>query len=846
MENKSYEVFGKYILLEKLAAGGMAEVFLSRAPGTGGIGKFVAIKRILPQFYDTQEFIDMFKDEAKIAINLSHSNVVSIYEFGVEKDQFYLVMDYVEGRNLRQILNKMKKSNSTFSIDQIIYICKEVAGGLDHAHRCHDGTTGKPLNITHRDMSPQNIMISYEGEVKIVDFGIAKAESQLETTRAGTLKGKFGYMSPEQAEGQPVDLRTDIFSLGTVLWELLANDRLFIANNEINTLRKIRECQIPSLRKINPNIHAELERVVQKALARDRNLRYQTAAAMHRDLSRYLNRQFPDFSPHDFSVFVKTLFSDEIIEARKHLIDYSKVSFDSLGIQNEERDNSGQRTVTGPGPSSQAPSSGPRLQSLPAPEGAVPIIKGESTSTNTQSNGGNSSPDDRNTLSDSNLSMNAIDREAVTGSIRMKETTAVENVQPASPNAEVLAKQKLGQNLRAIVEKATEPDGIEPKSRQHSPHQQIKLKGALSAQEPIYQQRPVLSNIRNPSKSVERYNQGEDSSNPDDDAIASAVRLQQQMNQTHQETGSPENFIQNPNSMEPNIEENQLVLQSRSNSNSLYTANADLEETGSGRKMLNIVTGGLLALFIYAFAAKFYTAQMTPLISILDPHLSILHSAIGIDTRQTTHSSKEPLKEPKAKAPIQVTEIVNETIAPPIAPDLPTNSPGINTDSGLENQLSVESELLITTTPSGAEIYLNGASLGKVTPSKIKVPSNGKFMITLKRGGYIDYEKQDLLKSEVGIKFAATLQKALVGYLNIDVIPPRAAKIYINGQKLSGEMLPIFNYAVPAETWIVVRAEEPVGSLVAEEKIYLSRDQKRSLTLYLKKKSRTKRHINTE
>jgi serine/threonine protein kinase len=850
VENKSYEVFGKYILLEKLAAGGMAEVFLSRAPGTSGIGKFVAIKRILPQFYDTQEFIDMFRDEAKIAINLSHSNVVSIYEFGVEKDQFYLVMDYVEGRNLRQILNKMKKSNSTFSIDQIIYICKEVAGGLDHAHRCHDGTTGKPLNITHRDMSPQNIMISYEGEVKIVDFGIAKAESQLETTRAGTLKGKFGYMSPEQAEGQPVDLRTDIFSLGTVLWELLANDRLFIANNELNTLRKIRECQIPSLRKINPNIHAELERVVQKALARDRNLRYQTAAAMHRDLSRYLNRQFPDFSPHDFSVFVKTLFSDEIIEARKHLIDYSKVSFDSLGVQNEERDNSGQRTVTGPGPTSQASASGARLQSLPAPEGAVPIIKGESTSTNTQSQSGNSTPDDRNTLSDSNLSMNAIDQEAVTGSIRMKETTSVATVQPASANKEILAKQKLSQNLRAIVDKAIESDGIEPKSRQsnktHPAHQSIKLKGGLNAQEPVYQQRPVLSNDRNPSKSVERYNEGEEHSNPDDDAIASAVRLHQQMNQTNQDTGSPDNFVQNPNAMEPTIDDNQLVLQNRSNSNSRYTANADLEESGSGRKLLNIATGSLLALFVYAFAAKFYTAQMTPLIRILDPHLSVLHSAIGIDTRQTTYSSKEPLKEPKVKVPTQVSETVNETVAPPIAPDLSTDPSGINPDSGLESQPSVPSDLLITSTPSGAEIYINGASLGRVTPSKVKVPSNEKFMITLKRGGYIDYERQDLLKSEVGIKFAATLQKALVGYLNIDVIPPRAAKIYINGQKLSGEMLPIFNYAVPAETWIVVRAEEPVGSLVAEEKIYLSRDQKRSLTLYLKKKLRTKRQRNTE
>src|SRR5690606_1727145 len=149
---------------------------------------------------------------------------------GVERSQFFLVMEYVEGRNLRQVLNELKKSNTQFTIEQIVYMTKEVAAGLDHAHRCIDGATGKPLNITHRDMSPQNIMVSFEGEVKIIDFGIAKAETQLEATKAGTLKGKFGYMSPEQADGMPIDLRTDIFSLGIVLWELLANDRLFTSS----------------------------------------------------------------------------------------------------------------------------------------------------------------------------------------------------------------------------------------------------------------------------------------------------------------------------------------------------------------------------------------------------------------------------------------------------------------------------------------------------------------------------------------------------------------------------------------------------------------------------------------
>lgn len=339
----SYESFGKYVLLEKLATGGMAEIFLARGSGASGVGKFFAIKRILPQFADSPEFKDMFQDEAKIAVNLKHSNVVSINEFGMEKGQFYLVMDYVEGRNLRQILTKMKKTSSNFSIEQIVYVIKEVAAGLEYAHRCPDQSTGKPLNIIHRDMSPQNVMVSFEGEVKIVDFGIAKSENQIETTRAGTLKGKFGYMSPEQAEGQPVDIRTDIFSLGIVLWELLANERLFSANNEISTLKKIRDCQIPSLRRINPNIHSELERIVQKALARDRNLRYQTASALHRDLNRFLNRQYPEFSSQDFSVFVKNVFQDEIMSQRKRLVEYAKVNLNvSLTIPKiENLDNLG-------------------------------------------------------------------------------------------------------------------------------------------------------------------------------------------------------------------------------------------------------------------------------------------------------------------------------------------------------------------------------------------------------------------------------------------------------------------------------------------------------------------------
>lgn len=328
--SQAIENFGKYILLERLAAGGMAEVYLSKSTGAVGVNKFVAIKRILPQYSDHKEFIEMFKEEAKIAVNLNHGNVVSIYDFGVEKSQFFLVMEYVEGRNLRQVLNELKKLNTQFVVEQIVYLMKEVAAGLDHAHRCIDGTTGKPLNIVHRDMSPQNIMISFEGEVKIIDFGIAKAETQMEATKAGTLKGKYGYMSPEQADGQAIDPRTDIFSLGIILWELLANDRLFTSNSEAAILRKIRECQIPSIRKINPSVPPELESIVNKALAKDKSLRYQTASAFHRDLNRFLNTQYPEFSPHDFSVFMKNAFSAAFLEQRRKLVEFAKIQANTV------------------------------------------------------------------------------------------------------------------------------------------------------------------------------------------------------------------------------------------------------------------------------------------------------------------------------------------------------------------------------------------------------------------------------------------------------------------------------------------------------------------------------------
>lgn len=335
MAEQQFEKFGHYILLEKLASGGMAEIHLAKKIAAEGVQKFVAVKRILAEHSSSADFIRMFKDEANIVVNLKHGNVVSIFDYGIENKQPYLVMEHIEGKNLRQILNKLKTLNKRFSLSHVVYISKMIAAGLDHAHRCIDATTGQSLNIIHRDMSPQNTMISYEGEIKLIDFGIAKATSQSENTRVGQLKGKFGYMSPEQVDGLDVDSRTDIFALGIMIWEMLSEQRLFLTNNEMSTLRKVRECKIPSLREMDPNIPVELEKIVYKALSRNKSQRYQTAAELQKDLQSFLNRYNPDFSSQDFAEFIKDAYSEEILEARKKQVVYSKI--DNIILENKNK-----------------------------------------------------------------------------------------------------------------------------------------------------------------------------------------------------------------------------------------------------------------------------------------------------------------------------------------------------------------------------------------------------------------------------------------------------------------------------------------------------------------------------
>ncbi len=310
---------GRYLLLERLATGGMAEVYRAKASGAGGFEKQLAVKRILPNYSANDEFQRMFEYEARLSSMLSHANIVQVYDFVKSDDTFVLAMEYVDGKNLRQFVNKAKKLNTIVPMEFAIYVINEVCKGLEYAHTKRDLVNGKPLNIVHRDMSPQNIMLSYEGAVKIVDFGIAKAKDKVDETRSGVIKGKFGYMSPEQANGESVDHRTDIFSTGIILFEMLTHKRLFVADNDMATLKMIQECAIPLPSRVNPKIPPELEKIILKALTKDLTLRYQSAGQFHRNLQEYMNKFYPSYTQREVNDLLQGVFREEIFAEKKRM-----------------------------------------------------------------------------------------------------------------------------------------------------------------------------------------------------------------------------------------------------------------------------------------------------------------------------------------------------------------------------------------------------------------------------------------------------------------------------------------------------------------------------------------------
>lgn len=277
----------RYRVVEKLESGGMAEVFRAESEGLQGFRKQVAIKRVLPHLSSKKKFIQMFLDEARLSAQLSHSNCVQVFDIGVGDNAFFIVMEFVDGANLKSVIDVLRKANREFPVECAVYIALEICKGLSYAHELTD-PNGVPLHIVHRDISPPNVLITKFGEIKIVDFGLAKANSQLEKSEPGIIKGKFSYLSPEAAMGQEVDARTDVFAVGIMLWELLAGQRLFLGDTDFQTVKKVQAAQVPSISQINRHVPAELERIINKSLARDPTQRYGTARDLGLELSKFM------------------------------------------------------------------------------------------------------------------------------------------------------------------------------------------------------------------------------------------------------------------------------------------------------------------------------------------------------------------------------------------------------------------------------------------------------------------------------------------------------------------------------------------------------------------------------
>ena len=310
-DKKKKEIeYGNYLLLDKVATGGMAELFKAKRRGVQGFQKIVAIKRILPHLVENEDFVTMFIDEAKLAAQLNHPNIAQIYDLGKIEDTFYIAMEYVEGHDLRKILKKCKEKGVFIPEPIVLFVAAKVLSALDYAHR-KKGLDNKDLNIVHRDISPQNIILSLEGDVKLVDFGIAKAATKASQTQAGALKGKLLYMSPEQAWGEKVDKRSDLFSLGSVMYEALTGKKCFIADSEISILEKVRNVVYTPIREVNPRVSEKTARIIEKALTKDPNKRYQSAKEMEQDILEILNSLPYTVNERTVAEFINALYNDD-------------------------------------------------------------------------------------------------------------------------------------------------------------------------------------------------------------------------------------------------------------------------------------------------------------------------------------------------------------------------------------------------------------------------------------------------------------------------------------------------------------------------------------------------------
>ncbi len=316
--------FGKYLLLDRINIGGMAEVWRAKTFGAGGFERLVAIKRILPNIAEDEEFITMFIDEAKITVQLNHANIAQIYELSSIANSYFIAMEYVSGKDMRAMFDRCRKRGEPAPIPLTAYLIAQCCEGLDYAHRAND-KNGRPMGIVHRDVSPQNAIISYEGEVKVIDFGIAKAAGKATKTQAGILKGKFGYMSPEQIRGLPLDRRSDVFAIGVCLYEMLTGERLFVGDSDFSVLEKVRKVEVLPPSHFNRKIPDALEKIVMKSLAKDVDDRYSYASELGEDLRKFLYTSGYSFGRKDLAAFMKATFAEDVDKEKTRLQEYSDI-----------------------------------------------------------------------------------------------------------------------------------------------------------------------------------------------------------------------------------------------------------------------------------------------------------------------------------------------------------------------------------------------------------------------------------------------------------------------------------------------------------------------------------------
>jgi serine/threonine-protein kinase len=345
----------RYRVIDRLAAGGMAEVFRAESAGIEGFKKKVAIKRVLPHLSEKQKFIKMFLDEARLSAHLCHSNVVQVFDIGMGDKAYFIVMEFVDGADLKAIIETRRKLNRDFPLEEAVYIATKMCEGLAYAHELTDNDSN-PLGIVHRDMSPPNVLITKFGEVKIADFGLAKASNQLEKSEPGIIKGKFSYLSPEAALGQEVDLRTDIFAVGIILWEMLAGRKLFLGESDFQTVKLVQAANVTPASHYNPRVPPELDRVIAKALAKDPSDRYLRTRDLAKDLTSFLFHHGKPVGPWDIAslvaeaVYQKQREKPQNVSIIGKLITEALFEFTSLKQEHDEADGSGGKSGAGKTP----------------------------------------------------------------------------------------------------------------------------------------------------------------------------------------------------------------------------------------------------------------------------------------------------------------------------------------------------------------------------------------------------------------------------------------------------------------------------------------------------------------